>query len=94
MLEHLSLLLILLQIVSLYLGLYVIGIPDFTITITITRRQGRMDAHKLKYYVELQSGRTLIMNSSLDPEEATWDAYDEACLMDDYLVNITPICDV
>ena len=53
-----------------------------------------MDAHKLKYYVELQSGRTLVMNSSLDPEEATWDAYDAACLMDDYLVNIIPICDV
>jgi hypothetical protein len=53
-----------------------------------------MDPHKLKYLVELQSGRTIVMNSSLDPEEAAWDAYDEACLMDDYLKNITPICDV
>ena len=52
---------------------------------------GLLDPHKVKYHVKLRSGRELVMNSSLDPEEAAWDAYDEACLMDDYLTNITPI---
>ena len=53
-----------------------------------------MDRHKLKYYVQLESGRDFVIKSSYNSEEATWDAYNEACLMDDYLINITPICDV
>jgi hypothetical protein len=89
LLEHLSLLLILLQIVLLYLGLFDIGIPDFTITITITRRQGRM-----KYHVQTESGRDFIMETDKDVYTIAYEAYEEACLMDDYLVNITPICDV
>ena len=50
----------------------------------------------LKYHCKLESGRDFIMEG---PEGATvmdaaYAAYDEACLMDDYLVNITPIDDV
>ena len=55
---------------------------------------GLLDPHKVKYHVTLRSGSEIVMHRSLDPEEAAWDAYDEACLMDDYLTNITPICDV
>lgn len=53
-----------------------------------------MDRHKLKYHVQLKSGRDFVIKSSYDPEEIAWDAHDEACLMDDYVNNITPICDV
>ena len=53
-----------------------------------------MDQHKLKYYVQLKSGRDFVMTSSDDPEEIAGEAHDEACLMDDYVNNITPICDV
>ena len=56
--------------------------------------QPLIDPHKLKYHVTLRSGRDFILNSSEDHEQAAWDAYDEAALMDDYLNNITPICDV
>ena len=44
-----------------------------------------------KYHVTLQSGRTFILNSGYDVYQAAYDAYDEACLMDDYLVNVEPI---
>jgi len=53
-----------------------------------------MDQHKLKYYVQLKSGRDFVMKSSYDPEEIAWEAHEEACLMDDYVNNINPICDV
>ena len=56
--------------------------------------QPLLDSHKVKYHVKLQSGRDFILNSSEDHEQAAWDAYDEAATMDDYLHNITPICDV
>ena len=45
----------------------------------------------VKYHVTLESGRSFILNSSYDVEQVAWDAYDEACLMDDYLVNVEPI---
>lgn len=44
-----------------------------------------------KYLVTLQSGRTFILNSGSDVYDAAYDAYDEACLMDDYLVDVEPI---
>ena len=56
--------------------------------------QPLLDPHKVKYHVTLKSGRDFIIKSSYNPEEVAWDAHDEACLMDDYVKNITPICDV
>ncbi len=48
----------------------------------------------MKYHVTLSSGRDLIMESSKDVYEIAYDAYEEACLMDDYLVNVEPIDDI
>ena len=48
----------------------------------------------MKYHVLTKSGRDFIMETDKDVYELVYEAYDEACLMDDYLVNITPICDV
>ena len=45
----------------------------------------------VKYHVTLESGRSFILNSSYDVEDVAWDAYEEACLMDDYLVDVHPI---
>ena len=53
-----------------------------------------MDAVTTKYRVTLASGRDFILNSGYDVYEAAYDAYEEACLHDDYLVNVEPICDV
>ena len=53
-----------------------------------------LDPHKVKYYVMLESGRDVVINAAEDHEQAAWDASDEAALMDDYLTNIIPICDV
>ena len=48
-----------------------------------------------KYHVKLQSGRDFVMTSDAKDEyELAYQSYEEACLMDDYLVNVTPICDV
>ena len=48
-----------------------------------------------KFHVKLQSGRDFVMTSDAKDEyELAYEAYEEACLMDDYLVNIIPICDV
>ena len=47
----------------------------------------------MKYHVLLESGRDFIINSTPNPYDAAYDAYEEACLMDDYLVNVTPIDD-
>ncbi len=47
-----------------------------------------MDA---QYLVTLKSGRTFVLYSGYDVYEAAYDAYDEACLMDDYLVDVEPI---
>jgi len=46
-----------------------------------------------KYHVTLASGRDLILNSGYDVYEAAYDAYEEACLHDDYLVDVEPIYD-
>ena len=48
-----------------------------------------MDAQH--YLVTLQSGRTFVLKSGYDVYETAYEAYDEACLMDDYLVNVEPI---
>ena len=47
-----------------------------------------MDA---QYLVTLKSGRTFVLYSGYDVYEAAYDAYDEACLMDDYLVDVERI---
>jgi hypothetical protein len=46
-----------------------------------------------KYLVTLKSGRDFVMNSGYDVYEAAYDAYDEACLHDDYLVDVERIDD-
>ena len=43
------------------------------------------------YLVTLKSGRTFVLKSGYDVYETAYEAYDEACLMDDYLVNVEPI---
>ena len=48
-----------------------------------------------KYHVKLSSGRDFIMESDCNDEyELAYEAYEEACLMDDYLVDVEAICDV
>ena len=47
----------------------------------------------VKYHVTMASGRDFILNSGYDVYEAAWDAYEESCLHDDYLVNVEPIED-
>ena len=44
-----------------------------------------MDAQH--YLVTLKSGRTFVLKSGYDVYETAYHAYDEAKLMDDYLVN-------
>ena len=44
-----------------------------------------------KYHVTLQSGRDFILNHPGDEYDIAYEAYEEACLMDDYLVDIVPI---
>jgi hypothetical protein len=46
-----------------------------------------------KYHVTLASGRDFILNSGYEVYEAAYDAYEEACLHDDYLVDVVPIDD-
>ena len=46
-----------------------------------------------KYLVTMASGRDFILNSGDDVYEAAYDAYEEACLHDDYLVDVVPIDD-
>ena len=48
----------------------------------------------VKYHCTTQSGRTFILNSGYDVYQAAYDAYEEACLMDDYLVNVEMIDDI
>jgi len=47
----------------------------------------------VKYLVTMHSGRTFILNSGYDVYEAAYNAYDEACLHDDYLNNVEAIYD-
>ncbi len=49
-----------------------------------------MDA---QYLVTLKSGRTFVLYSGYDVYETAYEAYEEACLMDDYLVNVELISD-
>ena len=44
-----------------------------------------------KYHVTLSSGRDFILNHPGDEYDIAYEAYEEACLMDDYLVDIVPI---
>ena len=45
-----------------------------------------------KYHVKLQSGRDVVISAD-DDEEAAYEAFDEAALNDDYLVDLEPIHD-
>ena len=47
----------------------------------------------MNYIVTLSSGRDFMFQSDKDEYELAYEAYDEACLMDDYLVNVEPIPD-
>jgi len=44
-----------------------------------------------KYHVTLSSGRDFILNHPGNVYDIAYEAYEEACLMDDYLVDIEPI---
>ncbi len=46
-----------------------------------------------KYHVTLQSGRDFILNHEGDEYDIAYEAYEEACLFDDYLVNVELIPD-
>jgi hypothetical protein len=48
----------------------------------------------MKYHVIFASGRDIILNSGYDVYETAYEAYEEACLHDDYLVDVIPIHDV
>ena len=48
----------------------------------------------MKYLVTMASGRAFVLESGYDVYETAYEAYEEACLMDDYLVNVEPIEDV
>ena len=48
----------------------------------------------IKYHVTMASGRDFILNSGYDVYETAYEAYEEACLFDDYLVDVEPIEDV
>ena len=69
--------------------------------------QGSVDDHLLlnfhnhrrlampKYHVKLSSGRDFIMTSKAKDEyELAYECYEEACLMDDYLVDVELIPNV
>jgi len=45
----------------------------------------------VKYRVTLASGRDFILNSGYDVYETAYEAYEEACLSDDYLVDVEPV---
>jgi len=48
----------------------------------------------VKYRVTLASGKDFILNSGYDVYETAYEAYEEACLNDDYLVDVEPIDDI
>ena len=41
----------------------------------------------------MASCRDFILNSGYDGYETAWEAYEESCLHDDYLVDVEPIED-
>ena len=47
----------------------------------------------MKYLVTMASGRDFILNSGYDVYETAYEDYEEACLFDDYLVDVEPIED-
>ena len=47
-----------------------------------------------KYHVTLQSGRDFILTHEGNEYVIAYEAYEEACLHDDYLVNVELIPDV
>ena len=47
-----------------------------------------MSSQSKKYLITLESGRDFIMDTQADEYTIAYDAYEEACLMDDYLVDI------
>ncbi len=54
---------------------------------------------KYKYHCKLVSGRDFVLTTDIEDanersEVLGWTAYEEAALMDDYLVNVTRIDDV
>ena len=63
---------------------------------TITSGTTPTDTQELNmmYYIQVASGRDFMMHTDKDVYTIAYEAYEEACLMDDYLVNITPIDDV
>ena len=42
----------------------------------------------MKYHILTQSGRDFIMTHEGTEYDIAYDAYEEACLMDDYLVDV------
>ena len=46
-----------------------------------------------KYHVKLQSGRDLILDHPGNEYDIAYEAYEEACLHDDYLVDVELIPD-
>ena len=44
-----------------------------------------------KYHVKLSSGRDFILNTDKSVYDVAYDAYEEACLMDDYLVDVQEV---
>ena len=46
-----------------------------------------------KYHVTLSSGRDFVMTHKGDVYDIAYEAYEEACLMDDYLVDIEELTD-
>ena len=47
-----------------------------------------------KYHVQLSTGRDLVIQHPGNEYDIAWEAYEEACLHDDYLVDVTLIPDV
>ncbi len=47
----------------------------------------------MKYHLTFSSGRDCVIETTGNEYDIAYDAYEEACLMDDYLVNVEPIPD-
>ena len=47
-----------------------------------------------KYHVQLSSGRDLIIEHEGNEYDIAYEAYEEACLHDDYLVDVELLPDV
>ena len=73
-------------------------IGNLEITITQARTHGTTPTdtqeNHMMYYIQMKSGHDYMMHTDKDAYTIAYEAYEEACRTDDYLVNITPICDV